>query len=87
MAHMPIFGQMYFGQIGLTFFVGARETIICRLVMGNLSYYAYFSAFIFYHLWPEMCVATTRAPYGLGPPNPVSRNHVFEIFRGESPLN
>ena len=47
----------------------------------------------------EMGVATTRDPHGLGPTNPtkklahrvdllgqpLSRNHVFEIFRGEPP--
>ena len=48
-----------------------------------------------------MGVATTRAPNSLGPPNPtrkfahwvdllvqpLSRNHVFEIFRGVPPLS
>ena len=57
------------------------------------------------NVWPnifggKMGVATTRAPNGLGPPNPtkkmarwmdllgqpLSRNHVFEILRGEPPL-
>ena len=47
-----------------------------------------------------MGVATTRAPNGLGPPNPtkklahwmdllgqqLSRNRVFEIYRGEPPF-
>ena len=64
--------------------------------MRNSSYNAYFS------FLGEMGEATTRAPNGLGSPNPakklahwvdllndqpLSRNHVLEILKGEPPLN
>ena len=48
MARVPIFGHAFFGHhsaifglIGLTFFMGAQETIIYRLMMRNTSYGAY----------------------------------------------
>ena len=64
--------------------------------MRNLIYSANFLA----NFGTKMGVATTRPPNGLGPPNPtkklahwmellgqlLSRNPVFEIFRGEPPL-
>ena len=84
-------------------FMVAQKTIIYRLVMRNLSYEAYFSVLIFWATFGgKMGVATTRAPNGLGPlkttkklaqrvsllgHEPIFRNHVFEIFRGEPPLN
>ena len=48
-----------------------QETIIYRLLLTNSSYDAYFSFFIFWTAFAEkMGVATTRAPNGLGPPDP-----------------
>ena len=80
--------------------MGVQETIIYRLVMRNLSYATYFSVLIFWATFGgKMGVDTTCAPNGLGPSNPTKklahwmdllgqplfRNHVFEIFRGEPP--
>ena len=54
MAHMPIFGHLFFGHnsaifwlIGLKISMGTQETIIYRLVVRNLSYVAYFLVLIF----------------------------------------
>ena len=73
MAHMPIFGHTCFGHnsaifgpIGLKLFMGAQETIICRLI--NPSNDAYFSFIIFWATFcRKKCVATTCTPFGLGP--------------------
>ena len=80
--------------------LGAQDTIIYRLVMRNPNHDDYFSVLIFWATFGgKMCVATTRAPNGLWPPNPtkklahwadllgqpLSRKHVFEIFKGEPP--
>ena len=88
------------GPIGLKFFIGGQETIIYRLVMRILCYDAYFSVLIFWATFGgKVGVATTRALNGLRPPNqtktlahlvdllgqPLSQNHIFEIFRGEPP--
>ena len=71
---------------------GSSETIFYRLVKINLSYNAYFSFLKSCATFGgKMGVATTRVPNGLEPPNPtkkgqpLSRNHVFEIFRGDPP--
>ena len=77
-----------------------QETIIYRLVMGNLSYDAYFSFLIFWATFGrKMGMATTHALMVQGPSDPtkklanlvdllgqpLSRNHVFAIFRPEPP--
>ena len=75
-----------------------QVNISYRLVVRNPSYDAYFSVLIFLATFGKrMGMDTTRAPNGLRPPNPtkmlahwvyllgqlLSRNYVFEIFRGE----
>ena len=81
MARMPTFGHTFFGHnsascwpIRLEIFMGTQETIIYRLVVRNSSYDAYFSVLIFRATFGgKMGVATTRALYGLGPPNPTKK--------------
>ena len=83
------------------FFMGVQEIVIYRLMMKNLSNDVYILVLIFRATFGgNMGIATTRALNGLGPPSPttklarwmtilgqpLSRNHVFEIFRGEPPL-
>ena len=80
--------------------MGTQEIIIYRLVVINLNYYYYFLVLTFWTIiGGKMGVATTRTSYGSGPPaptkklahrvdpwgQPLSRNHVFEIFRDEPP--
>ena len=63
--------------------MGAQEAIIYRLVMINPSYDAYLSLLIFWATFGgKMGVATTRAPYSLGPPNPMKKlAHWADFFR------
>ena len=50
-----------------------QETIIYRLLMRNLSFDAYFLFLIFWATFGgKIGVATTRAPNGMGPPNPTA---------------
>ena len=83
------------GLIGLKFFMGTEATIIYRFVMKNLNY-----NFID-HFWRENGRGQLNilARNGLGPPNPtkklghllelldqpLSRNYVLEIIRGDTP--
>ena len=105
---MPIYGHTFFGhnaailrQTVVKFFIGTRGTIIYRVVVINPSNDAYFSFLNFRATFGgKMGVATTRAPNGLGSPNPakklvhwvyllgqpLSRNHVFEITISKSYL-
>ena len=55
--------------------MGAQETIIYRLVMSNGAYFS------FLNFWREMGVAhwVDLSSQSL------SRNHVFDIFRGDLP--
>ena len=65
--------------------MGVQETIIFRLVMKNLSYHyaAYFSISIIWATFGgKMDVATTRAPNGLGRPNPTEKlAHWVDLLR------
>ena len=77
--------EIYYGS--------SRDHYLSMLIFQLLIFRATFGG--------KMGVSTTRAPNGLGPPNstkklaqwvdplgqPLSRNHVFEIFRGEPLLN
>ena len=89
MAHMPTFGHTFFGHnsailgpIGLKIYMGTQETIIYRLVVRNQSYEAYFSVLIVWATFGgKMGVANTRAPYGLGPPNPTKKlAHLVDLL-------
>ena len=77
-ACMPIFGHTYFGHynsanlgpIGLTFFMGTQETIICRLVMSNPSYDDYFLLIFFDflgHFWRENERGSSKPNQKVGP--------------------
>ena len=100
MARMPIFGhtlltitQPFLGQLDCIFFRNSGDYYLS--ISGEKSkLWCPFSTFDF------LVVATTHASNGLGPSNPtknlahwvnflgqpLSRNHVFKIFRGEPPL-
>ena len=111
MARMPMFGHTFFGHnsafsgpIGLSFYGSSGDQYISidwwweiKVAMLIFHFFIFGPLLAGKWAWPPV---TTRAPNGLGPPNPIkklahwgdlsgqplSRNHVFEIFTGEPPL-
>ena len=103
-----IFGHTFYGYnsgifmpIRLTILIETQDTIIDYRSIGDDKSKLWCLFFIFWvNFGGKMGVATTRVPYGMGPPNPtkiltrwanlldqpLSRNHVFKIFRPELPL-
>ena len=97
----PYLGIRFMAITGLKFFMGTQKTIIYLLVVRKPCYDACFIFLIFWATFGgKMGVVITRDPNGLGSSNPtkklahwvnllgqpLSRNPVFEIIKGEPPL-